>query len=130
MTEGKGKILFADDDYAPRLIFGTLLRNNFSDFDIEEFKDGTSLEKRLNENIEGVKVVITDNSMPGINGSEIITKYAKKPGYENVNFILLYFGANAIGDVAKKEYGAFDYISKGSDRDIFLGTVRKALEEK
>ena len=82
------KILYADDKESLRDFLGTLLEMSFPELDREAFKDGSSLEKRLNESLEGVRLVITDNDMPGIKGSEIIIAYAEKPEFKNISFIL------------------------------------------
>ncbi|HEA46308.1 MAG TPA: response regulator, partial [Candidatus Pacearchaeota archaeon] len=68
--ENKGIILVADDD--PSLIKTTemLIDMGFPGFKIEPFEDGTSLEERLNQDVSDVRLVITDNTMPGPNGSE------------------------------------------------------------
>ena len=127
--ENKGIILVADDD--PSLIKTTemLIDMGFPGFKIEPFEDGTSLEERLNQDVSDVRLVITDNTMPGPNGSEIIKSYAGR--LEQIPFILHYspmeIPPGAIGEEAVRN-GAFGYLIKTGEIDPFLDLVGRALD--
>ncbi len=129
MARTKGTIIVADDDEILRSIFDTQIRRLFPDYYLDILADGTSLEKRLTGSTDGILLVVTDNRMPGKNGSQIIEEYAKKL---TMPFILFYAGEEAIGKRAK-ENGAFAYVPKlprrgeaGGVRGL-VGTVREAL---
>ncbi len=126
MTNEKEKILIADDEEQLRVIESMIFGDAFPQFEVESFSDGTSLEKRLTEDIGNVRLVVTDNNMPGITGSEIIEKYAKRPEYAGLKFILAYAGDDKIGKRAV-ENGAFSFIQKPADLDTYLDVARKAL---
>jgi len=111
MKKEKKIILIADDSKEIRELANMILQEDFPQFHVESFEDGTSLESRLNKGINNVKLVVTDNRMPGITGFEIIEKYSRKPEYAGVRFILCYAGDEMIGKKAV-ENGAFDYILK------------------
>lgn len=104
--EKQKSILLAEDDECIRHLFYEFMKISFPEYEIETFEDGTSLQGRLEKNIENVKVVITDNQMPGITGSEIIKDYAKK-----VPMVLVYGGKEYIGEEAIKN-GAVGYLLK------------------
>ena len=129
MTDEENKILIADDDGMQRDLHHSLFEFRFPEFDLEFFAEGSSLENRLNTNLNDVRLVITDNHMPGITGSEIIQKYAKKLEFSKIPFILCYGGEEIIGKKAV-ENGAFGYIIKGGDIDLYFEIIKKALDYK
>src|SRR3990170_4839600 len=102
----RNKILIADDEDSMRDIEEITLEENFPQFEVESFKDGTSLEDRLKRGVDDVKLIITDNQMPGPNGGGLIAKYAGR--YSEVKFILCYGGNDLLGETAVK-MGAFAY---------------------
>ena len=119
----KKRILIADDDENLREINSAIVNRLFPNYETEVFVDGTSLRSRLEQTLEEVELVITDNDMPGINGSEIITQYAKKL---NLPFILAYGGDESIGKDALAD-GAFDYILKPYSIADFKEKIKKAI---
>ena len=129
MTEKSGKILYAEDSETLRAVCLMLFAKLLPDYEIECFEDGTSLEKRLNNGLENVKLVLTDNDMPGATGSSIIMNYAQRPEFGNLPFILFYGGHENIGKELVERHGAFSYISKGIDHpNSLIAKIRKALD--
>jgi len=104
-----------------------ILKQRFGQFKFESFSDGTSLEKRLNEGVGNVRLVITDNEMPGSSGSQLIRKYAAQPEFSGVKFILCYGGDNKIGERALEE-GAYAFIKKPYSVDVYVNVLEKALD--
>ena len=126
MTDEKNKIIIADDSKDQRDLHKYFVPDEFLGFDLEFFEDGTSLEKRLNGNTDNVRLVITDDKMPGITGSEIIKKYATRLKFREIPFILYYRGDEEIGKEAV-ENGAFGYSLKTGDIENYLRTINRAL---
>ena len=123
----KHKILHADDQENLRRVFKMLLKYDFPEFEIESFENGSSLEERLNGDLEGVKLVVTDNDMhPGISGSKVIMDYAQRPGFTHLPFILFYGGDASVGELAK-QHGAFAYVMKGTDPKELIVKIKEAL---
>ena len=120
------KILIADDSKDQRDLHKDFLGEEFSKFELEFFEDGTSLEERLNGNVNDVKLVITDNNMPRITGIEIIKRYSTAPKFSEIPFILYYDGNKEIGEEAMKN-GAFGYILKAGDLKDYFETIKRAL---
>ena len=104
------KILLAEDDENLRKLFEELIHDSFPDYLIESFVDGNSLVERLEREVMDVRLVVTDNKMPGIFGSKIIKQYAKTPKFKDIPFVLC-SGDELIRDQSIEE-GAFEFILK------------------
>ena len=121
-------ILFADDDKNVRETMLMFLDMRFPSYGVESFKEGTSLEKRLKQgSLENVCMVITDNQMPGIEGSEIIRIYASK--FPEIPFILYYGGDEEIGEEAVRNR-ACAYVLKPIKLKEFYRIISDALSER
>jgi len=124
----KRKILIADDDEENRELVNVFTKKLFPEYELELFEEGASLRKRL-EGLVGkennVKLVLTDNQMPGYEGSELIKEYSRK-----INFpmILIYGGFNGIGKQAV-ENGAYGFLQKPFGLDEFKKMAESALEK-
>ncbi len=121
--------IFVAEDY-PEIMaaYKIMLEMEFSETPTEFFKDGTSLVDRLNQNPTDLGLVLTDNQMPGINGSKIIEDYAKDPRFENVRFVLATGDGAEAGQKALKD-GAHGYLAKPVSFEEVTKMVRSALEE-
>ena len=120
MTNTK-KIVLAEDNEPIRNILETFVEMTFPEQQYEVFEDGTSLAKRLESGLEDIAVVVTDNQMPGINGSQLIKGYADK-----VPMILHYGGDESIGEQAVRDC-AKKYFLKGGDLDPLMEEIGKYL---
>lgn len=118
-------ILLAEDEKIQRELFGEILQENFPHYVIESFDNGGSLVNRLlNGDINEIKAVITDNTMPGYSGIEIIKKFASSPEYSHTPFILC--SATSIKQLAL-ECGAYGFVEKPFKIEDYLKTVANAL---
>jgi len=123
----KKNILYAEDYESIRELTSEWFQRYLPETNLEIFKDGISLEKRLQKGPSGIDLVLTDNSMPGPDGSFIIRKYAKLPGFEKVPFILYYGNTPEIGKQAVRD-GAFAYLEKSGDYKNLIQLVKSALK--
>ena len=121
----RNKILIADDMPANREVYTSILESEFPNYSIEAFKDGNSLVSRIEEGVNDVGMILTDNQMPGINGSDIIAKYAINPEF-GVPFILVTGDGKDVGEEACKN-GAFGYLLKPFGFPQFTDLVNRAL---
>jgi DNA-binding NtrC family response regulator len=121
----KKNILYAEDSEIVRAFMADLFEAYYPQSNLKFFNDGLSLEKRLIQGVNGVDLVITDNDMPGMNGSQLIRKYSKK--MKEVPFILHYGGEAHIG-IQALEDGAFAYLQKPSRNEDLIQIVKKALK--
>ncbi len=116
-------ILYAEDDKDLRETTLEFFKYNFPDYNIESFETGALLERRLEGGVNGVCAVLTDNQMPGINGSEIIDKHASQKGFP---FILFYAGDEKIGQDLARKYNNVQYVQK-PDIGGLIDTLRCAI---
>jgi len=116
-------ILIADDSQNNRRLLELGLRRGFPRYNVESFDDGITLDERLNQDLNNVCAVITDNQMPKINGSEIIKKYSSKL---NVPFILYYKGNNVYGKQAVRN-GAYDYVLRTETEKTIFDVLNEVL---
>lgn len=123
---GRNRILHADDESVLRNVVRRILTSTLPQFALESFVDGPSLEARINQGLEDVALIITDNKMPGIFGSEIIREYAIKPELKRVPIILTYSGDPEIGKKAVAD-GAFSCLLKPFSVEAFGEKVADAL---
>jgi DNA-binding NtrC family response regulator len=127
----RNKILCADDEEYLRNLYKGVISHVFPNYELEIFGDGTSLAGRLERDVSNVGLVLTDNDMPGITGSEIIRKYARRPEFaDKIPFILLY-GKDSDGTLGKEavKNGAFDYVLKPFSILQLFPLLQKALEQ-
>jgi DNA-binding NtrC family response regulator len=117
------KILIADDVDSVRKITLLMLKHHFKDYEIETFEDGSSLNGRLEKDVSDVSLIVTDNSMPGMKGSEIISKYA---GKLNIPFILAYADDESIGEKAVED-GAYAFIIKPFNMSDLISLAERAM---
>ncbi len=124
----EGIILFADDDAQILEIHQKNLNKHFPNYQIECFSDGNSLKKRLEGKLDGVKVVLTDNNMPGISGREIIAYCFEKKEFENISFILFSTCDDDIVEEVEDKYRA-KYLPKNVDICYLVEVVKQAVEK-
>lgn len=128
MEETKGTILYAEDYDSLRLVTMKILQKKFSDYNVEPFADGSSLEDRLKKGANRVKLVLLDQNMPGKTGLEIIKEYSRACDYIGIPFVLYYADEEYIGFNALMK-GAFAYLHKNQvQTEDFVLAIREALD--
>ena len=124
------KVFIADDTAGIPELYRCFLEGEFIvPVVIEIFKNGTSLEKRLGENPENLRLVLTDNQMPGITGSEIISKYSRMPQFSNARFVLLTGDEYSVGEEAVRN-GAYGYLIKPFDFKDLIRIAKDAFRQE
>lgn len=123
----KKTIVFADDDEFVREFVSKCIERYLPEVSLEICKDGSYLEKRLQQGVKGIDLILTDNKMPCIDGSEIIKKYARASEFKDVPFILYYGGEHEIGEQAVNN-GAFAYTSKSNNSSKMVELIKRALK--
>lgn len=118
------KIFHADDKETQRDLVYRILRRDFPAYDLESFDDGVFLAERMEKGLSDVALIITDNQMPFLTGSQIIRDYALRI---EIPMILAYGGDKEIGEQAVRN-GAFGYILKPFSVKNFSDLTRRALE--
>ena len=118
--------MFADDDEIVRKLQQRIFQTKFPEYALEQFEDGTSLKNCLEGEVGDVALVVTDNEMLGISGTEIIRQYARVKSFP---FILVYGGEMKIGEQAVKD-GAFGFLQKPFQPDKYRDMVNMALTSR
>ncbi|MCK4647383.1 response regulator, partial [Candidatus Pacearchaeota archaeon] len=117
----------ADDESSNRNLFEAILKSSFLNYEVQAFAEGASLVRRLEEDVSDIRLVVTDNFMPRVTGSEIIEKYARASKFKEIPFILCYGGDEEIGKKAVED-GAFGFIVKPMNLEEYVGVLRDALD--
>ncbi|MDD5700122.1 MAG: response regulator [Candidatus Nanoarchaeia archaeon] len=119
-------IVYADDTELIRNLCAAYHRKYFPEYEIFMCDDGASLRRRL-EKPEGIALVVTDNEMPGENGSKIIRELARE--LPHIKFILAYGGDKSIGNQAVAD-GAHAFLLKPFSREGLVSVITNALEAR
>ena len=118
-------ILYADNGTL-RDSIEDLVAREFSDYKIKSYSDWIKLSERLDQDVSGVALVVTDDVMPKMDGMGVINLYAQEERMRKVPFI--FFSRD--GDMLElaREWGARYCILK-DDGDMVLRVIREALNE-
>ena len=120
MTRKPHVLLIDDDQSLRRVIEYSLVENGFAVRPASSGEEGFSLFQK-----ESFDVVITDITMPGMSGLEVLEKVHKEdPGLPVI--IITAYGTIESAVSAMKQ-GAFDYITKPFNRDELRITLDRAL---
>jgi two-component system NtrC family response regulator len=116
------KILVIDDDESLRRVLEyTLQEEGYEVFTAASGEEGLALFEERQP-----ALVITDMSMPGINGFQVL-KEVKERSAEALVIIVTAFG-EVDAAVKAMKLGAYDFITKPLSRDELKLTVKKALQ--
>lgn len=116
------RILVIEDDPSIRIMLSELLSR--AGYTAEAVEDGSRALLLLKN--ESFDLYLVDYSLPGMNGLELL-KEIKKRNIHAVCIVLTAFGTIELSVKAMKA-GAFDFITKPLQPEIFLGLVKSALE--
>ncbi|MFZ0945785.1 MAG: sigma-54 dependent transcriptional regulator [Syntrophobacteraceae bacterium] len=120
----KPRILLADDE--PLTLELVVERLQVEGYEVEVVSCGEdAIEAARNSSF---KLVLTDLSMPGMGGMEVLTHFVKHHPEMPV-IVLTGFGTIETAVEAIK-LGAYDYLSKPSNPDEIVLTLKRAIEHK
>ena len=121
-TEDKPKIIVVDDDpLILEAVSALLSEYDYASFPYENASDAFEYLKAGDTD-----VVLTDISMPGMTGLELLDKI--KALYPQVPVILMTAYSETLSVTLLRDNGAFDFIKKPFSPDTLVSTVRKAVE--
>ena len=120
------KILIIDDDIQILTMLDTIL--SAEEYEVTRAESGQEAVKLFKS--EPFDLVITDMSMPGMGGLEVLEKIKHFDG--NIEVIILTGNATFENAVqAMKEDGAFNYLTKPLDNiEDLLISVKRAIEKR
>jgi two-component system chemotaxis response regulator CheY len=117
------RILIVDDSRALRMLLGHNLRQG--GYEILEACDGEEALERLGE--ETVDMVITDFTMPGMNGIELTRRIRALSGYGDLPIVLLTTEDQEDKKKEGQSAGAAGWIVKPFEPEQLLSVVREML---
>ncbi len=120
----KARILIVDDDSLTRYSLKELLR--LEGYPVETAEDGAVALQMLGEN--RFDVVISDISMPGLNGFELL-KEIKHTCPDTIVLLITAYGKieDAVNGIKR---GAYEYITKPLNDDEVKLSIERALEQR
>jgi two-component system response regulator AtoC len=120
----RDKIMVIDDEPNLRIILDAMLtREGYEVFSFEGFDAALATL-----NTEDIAVVVTDLSMPGKSGMDVLS-YCKQYSPDLPVIMITAFGTVEAAVAALKS-GAFDFVLKPFDQKDLFRTVLKAIESK
>ena len=120
------KILIIEDEEPIRRVLVRILTDEDSSFEIHEAYDGKKgLDLIKNDSYD---LVLCDIKMPKVDGIELLQRTRKTNS--TVPFIMLTGHGNIETAVESMKLGAYDFISKPTDLNRLINSVRNALEKK
>ncbi len=119
-------IMHADDKKTIREMMSTISKNYFRDYNFESFSNGGDLVKRLREGNEDIALLVLDNKMPILSGSQILATYGHSNLLESFPVLLYYGGDEEIGRQALED-GATRYILKPDFKEL-IGFMKEYLD--
>jgi DNA-binding NtrC family response regulator len=123
VTQQPVKILFVDDEKGILLSLSHLLRNeNFEVITAASGEEGLELIS----NTEGIGVIISDQTMPAMNGVEFLSK-AWKLAPDSLRIMLTGHSGLDVEHEALYKGGAYRFISKPWKNDELIQTLRDAV---
>jgi diguanylate cyclase (GGDEF)-like protein len=125
LNNAKTKILVVDDSKVAREKISELLR--IHKFSVLEAANGTDALRILEKNPE-IKLVITDYTMPGMDGFELTKQIRKNHSKEDMGVIGISAYGNPLVSAKFIKHGANDYLNKPVIAEEFYCRVNQNLE--
>lgn len=118
----RNKIYIADDNESNLEGTYKVIGILFPKYETTKFENGRLLYKNIEKNYKNLKLVLTDNEMPLMNGLDVIKESASK--YKEIPFILM--SGRDIKESAL-EAGAKEFIEKPLDMKKIKSALSKYL---
>jgi signal transduction histidine kinase len=120
---GAGRVLVVDDEQMIRVFFEAVLDS--SGYERVCCSSGLEALSTLAADPRGFDLVITDQTMPGMTGSELIGEISRL--YPELPVILCSGNAQALDDSSRQQAGISAFLVKPVSVDELLSTVDQAL---
>lgn len=120
------KILAVDDEELALFFIEDCLQE--AGFHVETASGGKEAWDKLLENPNDFSVIVTDELMPNMTGTQLMEKIKKEPKLKHIPIIIL----TQLNEIKNVLYavnrGVFEYIIKPADRDELIDLVIDAIE--
>jgi len=122
-SDAASRVLVVDDDRLTRNLIRMTLEK--SRIDVIEATDGGEALAAVYKHRPDL--VLTDLSMPGLDGFDLLRKLRADLSTCQIPVVMLTASGDSRSEVEALELGADDYIAKPLDRERLVGRVRRAL---
>jgi CheY-like chemotaxis protein len=124
---GKRKVLFVDDSQIARELYKVFLANR--GFEVETAGDGAEALEVLRRT--KFDIVITDDQMPEMDGTELLRLSRSDEALKSVPFVVISGKANDEARTKALEWGAAAYLIKGDfEKEHLLEVLSQVLNKK
>jgi|GEM_PF-1005026 len=123
--KGDEKILVVDDQPAVASLVSLLLQEQ--GYQVEYLTEPKEALQLIDQGLEDFDLLITDQTMPEINGTELIHEIRKK--HKHLKIILITGLSNIITGETIKTLGISDLLQKPIDEDSLIRSVQGVLNE-
>ncbi|SDB20168.1 diguanylate cyclase (GGDEF) domain-containing protein [Ruminococcaceae bacterium FB2012] len=118
------KVLIVDDQEINRDVLGAILEENYVTVYAE---DGAEALEKINEDTEGLSLVMLDIFMPKMSGFEVLRRMKEDERMKSIPVIVLTSDKSA--ELEALQLGAADFITKPFDAyEIILARVERIIE--
>lgn len=121
-----GRILVVDDEVGMREFLAVCLTR--AGHRVASAKSGADALRMLSEEDHGFDVVVTDLTMPGVHGMEVLRHAGTVSGSPSVIMVTAYATTDTAIEAMK--LGAYDYLLKPFKVDEIQVVVQRALEQR
>lgn len=119
------KILIVDDSKLVRL----MTRRRLQQIGFEELAEAEDGETALSM-LDGVDVVLTDMTMPGMNGGELARAIRARPDGQSFGILLTSADDGAASEADAAEAGFDGFVIKGTDDDALKSVIEDCYRRR
>lgn len=117
--------LIVDDSAPTRHIVRSMLES--FGFEVEEARNGADALSKLEENIERYNIILSDISMPKMDGFELCYRVNQAQWYDNTPFVLVSTHSDARNVMQGLKLGADDFLPKPFDDQTIAQVVGRVI---
>lgn len=116
--------LIADDEQFVTVALSTLIKKAFPDHPIHVCHNGSDAWNLIQS--VHPRIVLSDVSMPGLDGFQLLEKVRNHPQLNDIYFIIITANVDKDSKLQALEHGADDYITKPFSSEELLARIRSA----
>ncbi|PTS98015.1 hybrid sensor histidine kinase/response regulator [Pedobacter sp. HMWF019] len=118
-------MLIVDDNQEIIDYIKHIFKNKFKIYEANNGDDGLCIAQKFMPDI-----IISDVNMDGLNGIELCRSIKSNSTLNHIPVILLTANPELAGELAGIEVGAYDYVSKPFDKEVFIAKVNGVIKDR
>ncbi|MCK4303847.1 MAG: response regulator [Candidatus Eisenbacteria sp.] len=119
------RALVIDDSATTRRIFRSQLESLA--IEVAEASDGKEALEYLEREIESTQLVLSDISMPTMDGFEFCYRLQQAPWYDGTPLVMVSTQSDATSVIRVLKLGADDYIPKPFDQEVLAQVIGRVM---